>query len=232
MPGVVHPWQWPRYAVTLRWSICFANTARATDHGATYRTYDALGRPLSRHDPRGTVVYYAYGDGGRRTELTVLGQGTVYYGYNEVGSMISVLDGKTDSATYYDYDPARRVTRQQHPNATTTYFSYDAAGRLSEKITKKDADGSVLVRFAYSRDAAGNPIAIERESGLGVFYYEYDQLQRLSYEGQFVSAVRQYENYYEYEAAGNRTLLRHGETKTAREWIEATKEPWVLYRSA
>jgi YD repeat-containing protein len=59
---------------------------------------------------------------------------------------------------------------------------------------------------------AGNPIAIERESGLGTFYYAYDVLQRLSYEGQFVDSVRQYENYYEYDLAGNRTLLRHGET--------------------
>ncbi len=77
----------------------------------------------------------------------------------------------------------------------------------------KNADSSVLVRFAYTRDAAGNPIAIERESGLGVYYYEYDALQRLAYEGQFVDAAREYENYYEYDAAGNRTLLRHGETE-------------------
>jgi len=76
----------------------------------------------------------------------------------------------------------------------------------------KEADNSVLVRFAYTRDAGGNPIAIERESGLGVFYYAYDALQRLSYEGQFVDAARQYENYYEYDPAGNRSLLRHGET--------------------
>ena len=55
-------------------------------------------------------------------------------------------------------------------------------------------------------------LTIERESGLGVFYYEYDELHRLAYEGQFVDASRQYENYYEYGAAGNRTLLRHGET--------------------
>lgn len=60
-------------------------------------------------------------------------------------------------------------------------------------MKKKGADGSVLVRFAYTRDAAGNPIAIERESGLGVFYYEHDELQRLAYEGQFVGAARQYE---------------------------------------
>ncbi len=82
---------------------------------------------------------------------------------------------------------------------------------MSEKVTKKDADGSVLVKFAYTRDAGGNPTAIERESGLGVYYYEYDVLQRLAYEGQFIAAARQYENYYEYDGAGNRTLLRHGE---------------------
>jgi RHS repeat-associated protein len=188
--------------------------------GATYWSYDPLGRPTRRHDPRGTVVTYAYGAGGHRTELTVEGQGSVYYQYGPTGDMDRLLDGKTGLFAYYEYDPAGRVRLQHHPNlpagsvegATATYFLYDAAGRLSEKVTKKDSDASVLVRFAYTRDSAGNPIAIEREAALGAFYYEYDALQRLAYEGQFISAARQYENYYEYDAAGNRTLLRHGET--------------------
>jgi cytohesin len=123
-----------------------------------------------------------------------------------------LLDGKTGLFTYYEYDPAGRVRLQHHPNAAATYFIYDAAGRLSEKVTVKDSDASVLVRFAYTRDAAGNPIAIEREPVLGAFYYEYDGLQRLAYEGQFMGGDREYENYYEYDPAGNRTLLRHGET--------------------
>jgi RHS repeat-associated protein len=189
------------------------NRTRMQDEwGATYWDYDALGRPTRRHDPRGTVVTYAYGPGGQRTQLGVEGQGTVYYEYGPAGNMDWLLDGKTGLFTYYDYDPAQLVTRQQHPNGTTTYFIHDLAGRLSEKVTKKDSDASVLVRFAYARDSAGNPIAIEREPALGAFYYQYDQLQRLGYEGQFVDAARQYENYYEYDAAGNRTLLRHGET--------------------
>ena len=141
-----------------------------------------------------------------------MGRGRCDYRYGPTGLMGQVLDAKTGLRTYYEYDPAQRVRYQHHPNATATYFVYDLAGRLSEKVTKKDSDGSVLVRFAYTRDAAGNPIAIERESGLGAFYYAYDKLQRLAYEGQFVSAARQYENYYEYDPAGNRTLLRHGET--------------------
>jgi len=95
-----------------------------------------------------------------------------------------LLDGKTGLYTYYDYDPAGRVVGQHHPNAATTYFSYDVAGGLAEKVTVKDADSSVLVRFAYTRDAAGNPIAIERESGLGVFYYEYPSIRRTADSGQ------------------------------------------------
>jgi RHS repeat-associated protein len=198
--------------VYFAYDVSGNRTVMQDEWGAAYWTYDVLGRPTSRQDPRGTTVYYAYGDRGERTELTVQGQGTVYYEYGPTGVMSYVLDGKTGLFTYYEYDPASRARYQHHPNATATYFVYDLAGRLTEKVTKKDADASVLVRFAYTRDAAGNPIAIERESGLGVFYYAYDALQRLAYEGQFVSDVRQYENYYEYDPAGNRTLLRHGET--------------------
>jgi YD repeat-containing protein len=61
--------------------------------------------------------------------------------------------------TTYESDPAGRVTVQAHPNGATTYFSYDLAGRLSEKVTLKNSDASVLVRFAYTRDAAGNPVS-------------------------------------------------------------------------
>jgi YD repeat-containing protein len=49
--------------------------------------------------------------------------------------MTSVLDGKTDMETTYEYDPAGRVTVQAHPNGATIYFSYDLSGRLSEKVT-------------------------------------------------------------------------------------------------
>ncbi len=103
---------------------------------------------------------------------------------------------------------------------------YDGAGGLSEKVTKKDADGSVLVRFAYTRDAGGNPVSVEREPALGVYYYEYDALQRLAYEGQFIAAARQYEDYSEYDLAGNRTLLRHGET--AAENLTQAAMPYVV----
>ncbi len=59
--------------------------------------------------------------------------------------------------TTYEYDPTGRVSVQAHPNGATTYFGYDLSGRLSEKVTVKNADTSVLVRFAYTRDAARGP---------------------------------------------------------------------------
>jgi YD repeat-containing protein len=58
-------------------------------------------------------------------------QGAVCYRYNEVGRMVSVLDGKTDMETTYEYDPTGRVTVQAHPNGATTYFGYDLSGRQS-----------------------------------------------------------------------------------------------------
>ena len=136
---------------------------------ATCDEHDTPGRPIRRQDPRGTTVYFAYGERSERIQMTVLGQGTIYYEYGPALRMELVLDGKTGRATYYEYDGAGKVTVQVHPNGSTTYFAYDGAGRLSEKVTKVDSDGSVLVKFAYTRDAGGNPIAIERESGLGVW---------------------------------------------------------------
>ena len=98
-----------------------------TNGGRPTGRYDLLGRPIMRQDPRGTVVYYGYDATGRSTELGVLGQGTVYYVYNAVGRMTSVLDGKTDMETTYEYDPVGRVTRPgtirtpRRPTSATTW---------------------------------------------------------------------------------------------------------------
>ncbi len=76
-----------------------------TGGGATYWSYDALGRATCRQDARGTVVYYAYDAVGNRTELTVQGEGTVYYEYDEAGRMTEALRGATG--------PARRALAKE-----------------------------------------------------------------------------------------------------------------------
>ena len=63
-------------------------------------------------------------------------------------------DGQTASLLHAG--PCRaQVDARGYP----TCFAYDLAGRLAEKVTVKDADTSELVRFAYTRDAGGNPVA-------------------------------------------------------------------------
>jgi YD repeat-containing protein len=101
--------------VYFAYDLAGRRTLMQDEWGATYWTYDALGRPISRQDPRGTTVYYGYDPSGNRTELSVCGQGTVYYGYNEVGRMTSVLDGKTGC----------RLCRHRRPVENLT----DGAGR-------------------------------------------------------------------------------------------------------
>ena len=64
--------------------------------GATCWTYDLLGRPTSRHDPRDTIVYSGYDARGQRTEMTVYGQGTVYYSYRYLCQLD--LGARADSA--------------------------------------------------------------------------------------------------------------------------------------
>ena len=68
-----------------------------------------------------------------------------------------------------------RGTWDSQTNRSRTSLRYPrVAGRVPTGC------GATYLRSAH------NPIAIERESGVGVFYYEYDALQRLSHEGRFV----------------------------------------------
>ncbi len=170
--------------------------------GSTYWDYDVLGRPIRRQDPRAMTVYFAYGADGLRSSVHQAGGHATYFGYDSVGALAWVSDAQTASLTYYDCDGAGKPMVRRNPNGTTTYFAYDGAGRLAEKVTKKDADGSVLVRFAYTRDAEGNPIAIERESALGVCCCEHDDLERLTYKDVFIAAAHQYGDPYEYDGTG------------------------------
>ena len=56
---------------------------------------------------------------------------TVCYSHDAAGRMEYVLDGKNDVATYYEYDPAGKVTVQKHPGGATPCFFCYVAGRRS-----------------------------------------------------------------------------------------------------
>ena len=114
----------------------------------------------------------------------------------------------------YCYDEAGRLSRKTFPNGMETSYIYNAAGYLAE-LTRRDRAG-ILDRYTYQYDLTGNKTTIEKQRrGLpeesDVYAYGYDELGRLNSVAKDGQDVRS----YEYDAFGNRSLLREGSRKTS-----------------
>ena len=70
--------------------------------------------------------------------------------------------------TRYEYDPNGSITRIDLPNGTRREMSYDDAGQV---VSRRDIDaqGSVIVAYAYTYDAAGQ-VKVE-SAGMGLAPY-------------------------------------------------------------
>ena len=151
-------------------------------------TYDANGRLLSAHGPRGETTTYAYYADTTAEHTTgdlaqvnnPLGQVTQYLSYNPHGQVLrsiepggiaseytydlrerltSFTDG--DRRTTYRYDPAGQLIEVTLPNATQFAFSYDDAHRLT-RVT--DQSGNSVT---YTLDNAGNRIQEQMKDPTG-----------------------------------------------------------------
>ncbi len=95
-----------------------------------------------------------------------------------------------------------------------TSYAYDIKGQLIE-LTHRDQEG-ILDRYIYGYDLMGNKTSIEKQRrGLpeesGAYAYRYDAMGRLagvSKDGQLLRTC-------EYDAFGNRSLLKEGNRETA-----------------
>src|SRR5262249_52312951 len=119
--------------------------------GTIARAYDGLDRLIQEITPQGTISY-AYDAAGRRTTMTLLGQGSVRYSYDKAHRLTQITQG---SATVtITYDNANRRTSLTLPNGILTEYSYDAASRLTRLAFKLGA--VTLGTLTYAYDAAGN----------------------------------------------------------------------------
>lgn len=157
-------------------------TSAGISHGArpiqimNYQ-YDPGGNLLSRQDPDGSVLHFAYNDNGWLEQITEAKNGSISYQYDHLG----------------------RRTKMIYPNEMTIDYLYDEAGRntLAEVYA---LDGTLMTRFAYDYDAVGNRTA---EYGLledDFTLYAYDELYRLT--GAHSAWAGDFQ--YTYDAAGNR----------------------------
>ncbi|MDB2502952.1 hypothetical protein N9W87_02665, partial [Schleiferiaceae bacterium] len=101
---------------------------------ATYT--DARGRKV------GTITYGA----------TAGDDITTQFNYNPIGELIEVVD-PIGLSTFYEYDLAGRVTREEHPDRGMTVTTYDPASNVTQIQTPGSLafGGSVTMEYDYNR---------------------------------------------------------------------------------
>ncbi len=101
-----------------------------------------------------SVVNYSHDKNGNRTGLTLPGNKTVTYTYDDV-NRLETLDLSTFGVSTFDfsYDDANRLTNIVYPNGVTAAYTYDEGGRLTGLTYAKS--GSAFIDRAYTYNALG-----------------------------------------------------------------------------
>ena len=185
--------------------------------GTTSRTYDELGRVLTKTVPVIGTVTYAYDirqdaeEGSYREETTTPEGNITVKEYDRTGRLSKVIaEANTMTYTYYANVNRKSVT---YGNGYKEEYAYDANSRIVTLLNRK-ADGSILDRYTYTYDGAGNQLTKHEfieGAEKGTTEYTYDVLNRLL----TVTEPEGRTTAYEYDKAGNRTRETVADTEPA-----------------
>ena len=169
--------------------------------GTTTRTYDELGRVLTKAVPMiGTSIFdYDITSGipeGYTKETSIDPKGhTVARVYDKVGRMVNVIaDGKTTTYSYYDNGSKESVVYSYGSREDYTYYK----DNLNKTLTNKKSDGTIIDTYSYTYDGAHNQTS--KTDAKGVTTYTYDSVNRLESVTEPSGTVTK----YSYDKAGNR----------------------------
>jgi RHS repeat-associated protein len=174
-------------------------TSMSDASGLTLYGYDAAGRVTGIDTPRGTLAY-TYDNAGRRTLLSLSGVG----GYADTHDTLGRLAGATNpfgETTTYTRNADGLVTLLVKANGARSEYDYDGYSRLTQ-VAHKTAGGTLLERFQYQYDLAGNTTQKTELNG-SVTTYTYDAIHQLT--GETRTGPGAYTIGYAYDANGNRT---------------------------
>ena len=204
-----------------------ALTAELDGEASLLYRYDGYGRLAEVRDSGlGKGVRYDYDPRGLRKQLQAADYAaspegevflTVAYGYDNAGQLVSVRKDN-DPAAQYAYDLAGRRLRLSLHNGVSSEYAYDGADRLLDLTTRKGA--SVLAKFSYTLDPAGNRSGIAYADGSKSLYsldasHRLTGEQRLAADGSLL-----YDESFTYDAVGNRlTQTRTGWNPVSREYV-------------
>jgi RHS repeat-associated protein len=181
--------------------------------GETSYSYDQLNRLISQTNGEGQTVSYGYDLVGNLTSLTYPNGRTVTRIYDAANRLTGISDwlGHTTSFTP---DPDSNTTTIAYSNGITASSVFDNADQVAS-ITDKNAGGSTVASFTYSRDNNGQ-LTAETPTGPGqgsTQNYSYDNLNRLT-------TVNN--GSYGYDAADNLTGLISGASQSYDDANELT----------
>ncbi|HCC07105.1 MAG TPA: hypothetical protein DEP72_02915, partial [Clostridiales bacterium] len=175
--------------------------------GTTTRTYDELGRVLTKTVPvigTSTFVYdiTAGVPAGYTKDTTTDPKGhTVARVCDKVGRMVNIIaDGKTTTYTYYDNGSKESVVYSDGSREDYTYYT----DNLNKTLTNKKSDGTIIDTYNYTYDEAHNQTS--KTDAKGVTTYTYDSVNRLeSVTEPSVTEPSGTVTKYSYDKAGNRS---------------------------
>ena len=177
------------------------------ESGTTTRTYDKLGRVLTKDVPGIGTTTYQYDitpliNNGEVSEKTVDPKKNVTIKTYDNNRLHTVKDAENAEPTTYEYYLNGAQNKITNADGSKAEFEYNNDGTLSSIVNKTSAD-TIISSYSYAYDKAKNLIYKEEtESGAdkGATKYTYDEANRLK----TVTEPSNKQTSYTYDKAGNR----------------------------
>ena len=172
---------------------------------------------VSKTDPDGTVIAYAFDAEGNQTARTLTLPGglprTQVHAYDGLNRLATVTD-PDGGVTTHAYDAVGNRIEDAYPNGTVSTYTFDANNRLL-RLETKDPLGTLLQSFDYALDPTGRRARVTELDGRTIAY-SYDEIYRLTEEritpaGGGADSV----NSYTYDPVGNRVFSIEDGVSTA-----------------
>ena len=220
-----------------------ANWIRTSKAGHNYiKFYDSWGNEKSSSDPRSSVIYRYYSNGGLKSATT--GGQVVSMEYDDAGRRTKLTDPSAGE-TNYTYDKYGRLVTQTDARGNITTNTYNLRGQLIKSTT-----GTIVDSLVYGNSSSNNGLLISatRSSNPVPFsaLYTYDSYGRVTNEthmigplsnsmaytynaqGQIVTQTypNQLQVTYEYDSNGYMNRMRSG-TKQLYKLDEYTGDTYV-----
>jgi RHS repeat-associated protein len=171
--------------------------------GTTSYSYDSLNRLTSQTNGSNQTVAYGYDLDNHLTSLIYPGNHTVTRTYDDAGRLTKISDWLSHATTITP-DADSNTGTIAYPNGITASSNFDHADQVSS-VTDKNAGGSTIASFTYTRDGNGQ-LQSTTPTGTGQGSnesYTYNTLNQLT-------AVNT--KALSYDAADNITKLANGAT--------------------